>query len=84
MDRLALLKRLAPLGMLVLAAMVRAADMPLVNFQNAEDVVGQTDAGGGPDFANTGPFDSALLNGFQFPIAVAIDTTTHRLFVSDR
>jgi hypothetical protein len=71
------------LGLLLISGAVRAADGPIVNGQNAENVVGQTTPGGGPDFDNVGPYDTALLTGLMLPYGVAIDTTTHRLFVAD-
>ncbi|MBK8870389.1 MAG: hypothetical protein IPN19_04950 [Elusimicrobia bacterium] len=39
-------KILAPLGLVVLSAALRAGDVALTDGQNAEDVVGQTDVNG--------------------------------------
>jgi DNA-binding beta-propeller fold protein YncE len=78
-----LLKHLSLVGPLVFAVALRAADGPLMNGQNAENVVGQSTPEGGPDFDNVGPYDTGLLTGLRFPYSIVIDTTTHRLFVSD-
>lgn len=41
---------LAPLGLVVLSAALRAGDTAISDGQNAEDVLGQTDGGGGGGF----------------------------------
>ncbi|MBL8024699.1 MAG: gliding motility-associated C-terminal domain-containing protein [Elusimicrobia bacterium] len=71
------------LGLLLFFYVAQAADGPIVNGQNAENVVGQSTPDGGPDFDNVGPYDTALLTGLFFPYDIVIDTTTHRLFVTD-
>lgn len=71
------------MGPLVFAVALRAADGPLLNGQNGENVVGQSDGIGGPDFDNAGPYDTSLLTGLFLPYAVAIDTISHRLFAAD-
>jgi DNA-binding beta-propeller fold protein YncE len=78
-----LLKNLSLMGSLVFAVALQAADGPLVNGQNAENVVGQSTPEGGPDFDNVGPYDTALLTGLHKPYDVTIDTISHRLFVAD-
>jgi 6-phosphogluconolactonase (cycloisomerase 2 family)/predicted nucleotidyltransferase len=60
-----------------------AGDVAISDGQNAEDVVGQTDSGGVGVYTQRGDYNSQLLKGIQLPQNVAIDTATHRLFVTD-
>ncbi|MBK8870453.1 MAG: hypothetical protein IPN19_05275 [Elusimicrobia bacterium] len=76
-------KILAPLGLVVLSAALRAGDTAIVDGQNAEDVVGQTDGNGAGVFTQGGFYNTQVLKGFDTPQGVAIDTTIHRLFVAD-
>ncbi|MBK8871654.1 MAG: hypothetical protein IPN19_11635 [Elusimicrobia bacterium] len=76
-------KILAPLGLVVLSAALRAGDVALTDGQNAEDVVGQTDVNGAGVFTQGGFYNTQVLKGFDTPQGVAIDTTIHRLFVAD-
>jgi 6-phosphogluconolactonase (cycloisomerase 2 family) len=55
----------------------------IANGQNAENVVGQTDSGGNPDYTTADIYDGIATDGYFWPTEIAIDTTTHRLFVSD-
>jgi DNA-binding beta-propeller fold protein YncE len=79
----AFLKRLAPVGLLVIVSVLRAGDVALSDGQNADNVVGQTDGGGAGVYTQGGPFNSNPLDGLNYPYDVAIDTTNHRLFVAD-
>ncbi|MBK8574506.1 MAG: hypothetical protein IPN90_02095 [Elusimicrobia bacterium] len=74
---------LAPLGLGLLSAALWAGDTAIVDGQNAEDVVGQTDAGGNAVFTDGTPYDSQRLEGFNLPYDVEVDTVSHRLFVCD-
>ncbi|MBK8870390.1 MAG: NHL repeat-containing protein [Elusimicrobia bacterium] len=55
----------------------------ITNGENAENVVGQTDGGGGASFTTRGLYDGLPAVGFQRVQDVVVDTTTHRLFVAD-
>jgi 6-phosphogluconolactonase (cycloisomerase 2 family) len=51
--------------------------------QNAENIVGQTDGAGNGVYTTRNGFDGAPLYGMDSPYDVVVDTTAHRLFVSD-
>ncbi|MBK8576693.1 MAG: VCBS repeat-containing protein, partial [Elusimicrobia bacterium] len=53
------------------------------NGANAENVVGQTDDVGGGVYTTRNLHDGLPAVGFSNPINVLVDTTSHRLFVSD-
>ncbi|MBL8023560.1 MAG: NHL repeat-containing protein, partial [Elusimicrobia bacterium] len=82
MDYLALLKRLAPLGFLLLMAPWRA-DAVISDGMNAENILGQLDDSDNPVWNTNVPNYRPNAQGFNIPTDVAIDTSTHRLFVTD-
>jgi predicted nucleotidyltransferase/6-phosphogluconolactonase (cycloisomerase 2 family) len=51
--------------------------------ENAENVAGQTDGGGGGVYITGGAYDSRVVQGLNFPYDVSVDTVSHRIFVAD-
>jgi hypothetical protein len=68
MNRNLFKKILAPWGLVVLSAALRAADTGIVNGQDAIDVWGQTDGSGNPIFTEGTPYESQRLEGYQLPL----------------
>jgi DNA-binding beta-propeller fold protein YncE/predicted nucleotidyltransferase len=60
-----------------------AGDVAISDGQNAEEVVGQTDSGGAAIYTEGGAHESQMLDGLNEPFDVAVDTVSHRLFVTD-
>lgn len=82
MDFIALLKRLAPLGFLLLMAPWRA-DAVISDGMNAENILGQLDDSDNPVWTTAVPNYRPSAEGFNPPSSVAVDTVAHRLFVAD-
>jgi DNA-binding beta-propeller fold protein YncE len=82
MGQHALLRRLAPLGaFLIMAALpVKAA---IADGMNAENILGQLDDSDAPVWTTNVPNYRPTAQGFDYPMSVALDTATHRLFVSE-
>jgi 6-phosphogluconolactonase (cycloisomerase 2 family) len=74
---------LAPMGLVVLSAALRAGDTAISDGQNAEYVLGQTDGGGALIYTEGDALNSQTLDGFKLSYDVALDTASHRLFVTD-
>jgi DNA-binding beta-propeller fold protein YncE len=55
----------------------------ITNGENAENVAGQTDGAGNVVYTTARGYDGAPLKGFEYPYDVAVDTVSHRLFVTD-
>ncbi|MBL8024580.1 MAG: hypothetical protein JNK54_09935 [Elusimicrobia bacterium] len=76
-------KYLPWLGLLFIFGILRSADGPFINDQNAVNLVSQSNPGGGPDFDYMDSYDTSVLIGLASRPELATETITHRLFVSD-
>jgi DNA-binding beta-propeller fold protein YncE len=77
------MERIAALGIACLLAAARPAGAALVNGAAAIDALGQLDANLQPLYTASGANDYPNNIGQNWPYAVAIDTTNHRLFAAD-